>query len=47
MAQEARGNTAIDGALAVCPDAEVEIGEEGDMLLPSRPPIPERQLLRE
>jgi hypothetical protein len=33
-------------ALAVYPDAGVEIEEEGLLLLPSRPPVPERQLLR-
>jgi hypothetical protein len=33
-------------ALAVYPDAGVEIEEEGLRLLPSRPPVPERQLLR-
>ena len=33
-------------ALAVYPDAGVEIEEDGLRLLPSRPPVPERQLLR-
>jgi len=33
-------------ALAVYPDAGIEIEEEGVRLLPSRPPVPERQLLR-
>ena len=33
-------------ALAVYPDAGVEIEDEGVRLLPSRPPVPERQLLR-
>jgi hypothetical protein len=33
-------------ALAVYPDAGIEIEEEGVRLLPSRPPVPERQQLR-
>jgi hypothetical protein len=33
-------------ALAVYPDAGIEIEDEGVRLLPSRPPVPERQLLR-
>ena len=33
-------------ALAVYPEAGVEVDDEGVRLLPSRPPIPERQIAR-
>jgi len=33
-------------ALAVYPEAGVEVDDEGVRLLPSRPPVPERQIAR-